>query len=241
MSTLSVNYNKDLLANNSDYEHPTGFYYRHESNFYKDYYGFKLVDEDNFILRWKNDKNTFVVNYDPEWPIKAKNEIDLLKNSIPCVNVEHIGSTAVEGMVARPTIDLIMSLSEDDFSNKKKDIIEKIVNSGYLYVDYEVRKDRLFFVKRQKDNKNGIPEFHLHVCIYDSNYHRIRIIFRDLLRSNDRIRERYCHDKLMIIQNYPGDRFVYYQAKTHFIFASVTVGRVDAAMASDAVLVGCDW
>ena len=237
----SINYQESEIINDKDYKHPTGFHYKHERNKYNDYYGWALRDKSNFILKWKNDKNTFVVPYDPMWPLKAQKEIDLLKHSVSCIDVEHIGSTAVEGLVARPTIDLIMTITLDEFLHNRKELIDKIVSQGYTHVGYETRPDRLFFVKRQKDDPEGLPEFHLHICVFDSSYHNIRIMFRDLLISNKSIRERYSHDKIMITKNYPNDRFVYYQTKSVFILTSISVSKVDAASSCDALVVGCDW
>lgn len=237
----SINYQENGVINDKDYKHPTGFHYKHERNFYNNYYGWSLRDKSNFLLKWKNDKNTFVVPYDPMWPFKAQKEISLIKIGVSCIDVEHIGSTAVEGMIARPTIDLIMTVTIDDFSHNRKELIEKIVDQGYMHIDYEARPDRLFFVKRQKDKLEGIPEFHLHVCVFESTYHAVRLNLRDILREKKEFRDRFSYEKLMTTKTYPNDRFVYYQAKTLFITSVIAISKIDSIMRADIMVIGCDW
>lgn len=239
-----ISFSKNYIRNNN-FDHPTGFQRINEINFFKNYNGFNLKEDSNFQLKWKNDENTFVVPYDERWVEEANKEINYLRSMCPYISdIEHIGSTAVTGMVARPTIDLIIAIKEDknNYYNLEN-LLNNIRDCGYKYIDHETRKDRLFFIKPQKDNPSGIPTHHLHICLENSPYWKVRIGLRNLLRENEYARNKYINFKLMITKHYPNDRYVYYMSKTSCIVEILDSNKIVELldMHTGLFVIGCDW
>ena len=134
---------------------------------------------------------------------------------LPCFTVtprliEHMGSTSVPGLVAKPIIDIIVLV--DALETVRPDIaaLEAI---GFVHrVDY-ADATKLVFMKRAAD---GRRTHHLHVH-EDAEEVRRHVLFRDLLRSDPQVRAAYAALKLELAARYRDDRMAYSRHKTGFI------------------------
>jgi GrpB-like predicted nucleotidyltransferase (UPF0157 family) len=160
-----------------------------------------------------------IVPYDKNWIefFRAERKLiqKILTNRI-ALKIEHFGSTAVEGLSAKPTIDILVEIPP--LTDKLKNtIINKMVGLDYHFI---WRTDEtlpyMHFVKGYSPvGCHGIT-FHIHMG--DKN-HTLwdRIIFRDYLRNNQETAKDYEKLKIALAQHFRYDREAYTNAKEKFV------------------------
>jgi GrpB-like predicted nucleotidyltransferase (UPF0157 family) len=155
-----------------------------------------------------------VVEYRPEWRKMFEDEKRILQTALGGVpaRVEHIGSTAVAGLAAKPIIDLMVGL--EDFSIADH-VVPNIEALGYEYIQkYEaVMPFRRFFIKEQ----GGLRTHQIHMVGAGSEFWERHILFRDYLRQNPCIAEQYASLKKELAGREWEDVNEYADAKTEFI------------------------
>ena len=152
-----------------------------------------------------------IAPYDPAWPARAAALIASLEPVLPGA-VEHVGSTAVPGLPAKPIIDLqalVESFEDVDA------LIPALAAQGWHHVPPELdeRPYRRFFVHVVADSRNA----HLHLMQTGEPRWREQLRFRDRLRSDDRLRTEYAAVKQELAQAHGNDRERYSAAKAAFI------------------------
>lgn len=155
-----------------------------------------------------------VSSHSPMWPAVFDIERDRLTRIFGAdrVLVEHIGSTAVDGLAAKPIIDVMVGAPDLAIVERH---LPDLVAEGYRYVPELERSvpQRRFLVK--PDGQPGY--FHLHAVVVDSPYWREHLSFRDALRTDPSLADEYGKLKRRILTRYPTDRAVYADAKSTFI------------------------
>lgn len=152
--------------------------------------------------------------YSPMWPAVfdiEKGRLEAIFGS-DTILVEHVGSTAVPGLGAKPIIDILLGAANLDTVERH---IPGLQESGYRYVpEFELAfPQRRYFVKT-----HGHPgHFHLHAVVYDTVFWRDHIAFRDLLRADASYAERYWRLKTALAARFRNDRSAYTDAKGEFI------------------------
>jgi GrpB-like predicted nucleotidyltransferase (UPF0157 family) len=155
-----------------------------------------------------------IVDYDPEWP----NQFDLEKKRLLgaigfwLVRLEHIGSTSVPGLAAKPIIDILAGIP------RLEDAIHCITPLralGYVYVpDYEDElPERRYF----RLSVHGVSRVHLHLVETGSDFWKRHLLFRDYLRSHLDVAEEYAVLKRKLAEAYGFDRCGYTDSKSDFI------------------------
>lgn len=150
--------------------------------------------------------------YNPEWPAKFEEEKKFLMKAIAqwlCGSVEHIGSTAVPGLVAKPVIDIMFGVKSLEES---RPAIELLVKNGYKYFPY--KEDVMHWFCKPCD---AFRTHHLHLVPYQSQLWQERIQFRNLLISNPEIANEYSELKKELAARYKDDREAYTREKWPFI------------------------
>ena len=152
--------------------------------------------------------------YDSSWPSKFAAERQRLTSLLPGVflDIEHIGSTAVPGMSAKPIIDLLAGVESMALA---KSVAERICASGYTTSTEfnETLVDRMWFMRWFEGHRTH----HLHVVVQGSNVWREHLAFRDALRSSLPFAERYVALKYQLAASHAADREAYTDAKAEFI------------------------
>jgi len=123
--------------------------------------------------------------------------------------IEHVGSTAVPGLKAKPIIDIMVGVKDLDSSVGAIDVLQR---NGYCYYPYKTEVMHWFC--------KPTPEYrthHLHLVPYDSPLWRERIKFRDILRSNGKFAEQYAQLKVSLARDLTDDRERYTELKWSFI------------------------
>jgi len=150
--------------------------------------------------------------YNSSWPDKFDKEKEHLMSIISPWNygsIEHVGSTAVLGMVAKPIIDVMFGVKSLEGS---KQAIEVLVENGYEYWPYKT--EVMHWLCKPSD---AFRTHHLHLIPYDSPLWKERINFRELLRSDKSVFEEYAKLKRELAAKHKEDREVYTEKKWPFI------------------------
>jgi GrpB-like predicted nucleotidyltransferase (UPF0157 family) len=136
--------------------------------------------------------------------------------------VEHVGSTAVPGLAAKPIMDLMASVDDPDTVVAQAG--ERLAADGWCYVRPELdqRRWRRFFVK--PDTSGQRRTAHLHVIKVGHPRWSQQIAFRDALRHDDELARQYGDLKRRLAARHADDREAYGRAKTTFI--TDTLGRL---------------
>jgi GrpB-like predicted nucleotidyltransferase (UPF0157 family) len=159
-----------------------------------------------------------IVPYNPEWKVLFEREKVLITdvlggNIVP--NVEHFGSTSVEGLAAKPTIDIMVEVS--GLSNEmKRIIIKKLATIGYGNMYNSEREKKMTFGKGYDENYVSAQTYHVHIR-EKGDTPQEEIYFRDFLRQNSDIRDEYAKLKYTLAERYQFNREDYTQAKTEFV------------------------
>ncbi len=126
-------------------------------------------------------------------------------------DIQHVGSTAVPDLPAKPILDLAASVMNP---NAVAEIIQCLSMIGYIYRgDGGDEGGHLFIFESSPD----VRTIHLHVVSHNGTQWKNYIRFRDLLRHQCNIRCRYAELKRMLESRYPSDRKSYTNAKHDFI------------------------
>jgi GrpB-like predicted nucleotidyltransferase (UPF0157 family) len=155
-------------------------------------------------------KQVIVLPYDPKW----KDEFEKLKAYLEAAledsifSIEHVGSTSVEGLSAKPIIDIDIVIESYD---KFKEVNSRLEIVGYRHEGDLGIKDREAF---KYDDKPEFMVHHLYVCTKDSQELRRHITFRDYLRTHKKDREMYSSVKLDAAAKYPADIDSYIEEKS---------------------------
>jgi GrpB-like predicted nucleotidyltransferase (UPF0157 family) len=160
-----------------------------------------------------------IVDYDPEWPNLYDKEQAILMKAFSQLlpHIEHIGSTAVPGLCAKPIIDIMVGLPALEGADRYDPLVRPL---GYVHVEQEDEAIRVFFRK-------GMPRtHHLHIVAFGSEVWHSHLSFRGLLRDDPELRERYADLKRGSAKMHREDREAYVRSKQGFI--QDAVGRADS-------------
>lgn len=153
-----------------------------------------------------------LTEHKPYWSEWYAEEAAILEEVLPAnqvVRISHIGSTAIEGICAKPIIDILVEITEDiDFQTFKKYLIEV----GYLCMSEN--DQRLSFNKGYTENGFAERVFHLHLRRSGDND---ELYFRDYLIAHPNAAKEYEKLKLSLWKPYEHDRDGYTEAKAGMI------------------------
>lgn len=154
-----------------------------------------------------------VLPYDPQWKSdfeKIKKELEnVIGNDI--LRIEHIGSTSVEGLSAKPCIDIDVVIKDYTVLDE---IISKLHTIGYIHEGDLGIKDREAF---RYENKPHLQTHHLYVCPENSKELHRHITFRDYLRTHPEAVHKYSVVKEKAAYLYPENIEKYMEYKSSCI------------------------
>lgn len=160
----------------------------------------------------QRDEEVRIEEYDPSWPdefVRERGKILVEFEGEP-LEIEHIGSTAVPSLAAKPIIDILMGVRD---ITKVDSYGERLGCMGYVYQWQEDEPDRVFFRK-------GMPRtHHLHIVEHGGETWHRHILFRDILRMRDEMRREYEALKKKLVTEFREDREGYSESKSGWIDA----------------------
>jgi GrpB-like predicted nucleotidyltransferase (UPF0157 family) len=152
-----------------------------------------------------------VVEYDSQWPARFDELAAPVRDVVSGLgaSVEHVGSTAVPGLAAKPIIDIDLVVQS---AGDVPTAIERLRGLGYVYQGDKGIRGREAFMWPP-----GAPRHHLYVVVAGSQPHSDHVRFRDHLRRHPKVAARYAALKTDLAARYGDDRLGYTTAKTAFI------------------------
>jgi len=159
-----------------------------------------------------SEMRVYIVPYDPTWVGKFETESAYLAELLrPWLrgSIEHVGSTAVPGLCAKPVIDVMVGVASLADSAPAKDIL---AHAGYQYAPYKTDVMH-WFCKPSYEFRTH----HIHLIPFNSDLWRQRLVFRDALRVDQVLRAEYADLKQSLARTFEFDREAYTEAKTPFI------------------------
>lgn len=154
-----------------------------------------------------------VLPYDINWKTdfeKIKAEVENALGKL-IVAVEHVGSTSVEGMSAKPCIDIDVVIKDYSVFSA---VVSRLAEIGYIHEGDLGIKDRHAF---RYSDKPHLQTHHLYVCPLDSRELHRHITFRDYLRNNPEAVKKYSRVKETAARLFPDDIDKYIEYKTPVI------------------------
>ena len=150
---------------------------------------------------------------DPGWPARFDEEAERLRAALGdlAVRIDHVGSTAVPALPAKPVIDIQISLASLAPRDAWRAPLEA---AGYTY-RLDPSSTEHEFLRREAPD--GTRLVNLHVCPAGSEWERRHLWFRDHLRASREDREAYAALKRELAAAHPRDLHTYSDAKTAFI------------------------
>jgi GrpB-like predicted nucleotidyltransferase (UPF0157 family)/chloramphenicol 3-O-phosphotransferase len=152
-----------------------------------------------------------VVDYDDRWPMVFESIADPVHTAVADLGarVEHVGSTAVPGLAAKPVVDIdVVVTSPTD----TPEAIERLRKLGYVHQGDKGIRGREAFLWPP-----GAPPHHLYVVADGSPPHADHIRFRDQLRLHPELAREYGELKRRLAERYGDDRLGYTEAKGDFV------------------------
>jgi GrpB-like predicted nucleotidyltransferase (UPF0157 family) len=165
-----------------------------------------------------------ITSYNPNWVCLFETEKHLIQHTIGqhVSHIEHIGSTAVEGLAAKPVIDILVgvrSLADAPI------FLPPLVSLGYEYVP----EHETVFPERRYLHKlvNGQHTHHLHIVEPSSRFFHVQLLFRDYLRAHPETAREYAALKFKLASTHRLDREAYTDGKSVFITAVLQKAETD--------------
>lgn len=156
-----------------------------------------------------------IVDYDPRWPAggeQEKRELQTLLARMCEGEVEHIGSTSVPGLPAKPILDLMARIDSFDHMEEIAAILAPF-HWHYVSPELDGREYRRFFVKVREGKRTA----HLHLMLPGEPRWERQLSFRDRLRLNPHWKAEYARLKRSLASQFAHDREAYTEAKADFI------------------------
>ena len=162
--------------------------------------------------------------YDPEWARLFEQEKisiqDVLKDD--ALGIEHIGSTAIPGMDAKPILDLMVAVTQiDDYS----EFMISLKKLGYSFMrDNRSEQEHILFVKGPEECRTH----YLKLTTLGTIFWHEHLLFRDYLKNHPDRAEAYRKLKQDLLRKFSDDRASYTNAKAAFIQDTIRMAESEA-------------
>ena len=152
-----------------------------------------------------------VQQYSPEWPAWFLRIRGVLRQALgnTFLSIQHVGSTAIPGMVAKPIIDIDIVIETENFGEVRR----RLAGLGYTHEGDKGVAGRESFDLKDEALSRTLPVHHLYVCPKNSPALREHLAFRDFLRRDRDYHQRLCNLKLALVEKHGGNRQAYMDGK----------------------------
>lgn len=152
--------------------------------------------------------------WNPEWPHEFHLEkqciIGTLVANDHTAYVRHVGSTSIEGMPAKPIIDILVCPDKDI---PLEDCIPDLERIGYRNLGECGRPGRYFLSSGEEPGKT----FYVHLCYEDNTVAQDQLLFQEIMRKDAELRAKYVYTKYLLECEFPDNRNMYREMKGLFI------------------------
>jgi putative glutamine amidotransferase len=153
-----------------------------------------------------------LVDPDPSWPEAFERESARVAQALgdAALRIEHVGSTSVPGLAAKPVIDIQVSVAS---LTPRSAVVQPLVAIGYTHAIDPIETEHEFLSKEE----NGGRSVHVHLCEAGGGWERRHLAFRDWLRTHPEDASAYQALKRELAARHPRDIQTYVDGKTAFI------------------------
>jgi GrpB-like predicted nucleotidyltransferase (UPF0157 family) len=131
---------------------------------------------------------------------------------VPIIDVQHVGSTSVPGLAAKPTVDIMLGTHDWPWPETHDHTLATL---GYRFYKASAPDGRWrVYLKAWREKQRG---YHLHVVEHGSDHWQTHLLFRDFLRSHQAQAKRYEALKLDLAERFANDRSAYQRGKAELI------------------------
>lgn len=161
-----------------------------------------------------------IAGYSTDWPALFEEEKKRIQEAIGNIQIEHTGSTSIDGLGAKPVIDMMGVVHH---LNDALQYVEKLGTLGYKYIPEleEQLPDRKFFQKRVND----VPVCHISFTEKGSDFYTRQILFRDYLRKHPEAVREYERIKRELAKEHVDNFDTYNAGKTAFILSIIDAAK----------------
>ena len=161
---------------------------------------------------------TELLTHDNEWESAAKKTIRILQKLIPeARDIQHVGSTAIKSIYAKPIVDIAVAL--DDVQSVTSHIGE-LAEYGIIYRGSDVPDQILFII-----GEGNIRTHHIHIVKWQGKAWNNYIMFRDYMNSHPEKAAEYEKLKKQLATSFLDNRMAYTEGKAGFIEKIITEAR----------------
>lgn len=153
-----------------------------------------------------------LTDYDDSWPHIFESEAERIRARLAefVIDIQHIGSTAVPGMLAKPIIDIGLVVGS---TNAIERTVDPMINLGYEYRGLHEKPGHYYSIK----NVDGLRVFHLHAYVVPNDEWDSCILFRDNLTRFPDLAAKYAENKLMWAEASGWNKRQYSMLKDEFV------------------------
>ena len=176
------------------------------------------------VMIGQHKKNIDVVPYRSGWKELYEQEANLLKSTLgeKVLRIEHIGSTSIPGMEAKPIIDImagVVSLAQ------ATELVPMVEPLGYVYKALDTTPERMFFAK---ERTTEYRTHHLNITQQGSGFWKNQIAFRDYLRVHKQVAAEYVDLKKHLARVYSRTLELDRDGKTEFVDRVLALAKEEA-------------
>ncbi|MET0468831.1 MAG: GrpB family protein [Aeromicrobium sp.] len=175
-------------------------------------------DLEGVLIGGREAREIVLVDHDPRWAVRYQIEREriLAALGVRVLRIDHIGSTSVPDLAAKPIIDIDLSVADPEDEDAYVPDLERL---GYVL---RVREPHHRMLRTPelgplRAERVGVPPIHLHVCALGSEWERRHRIFRDWLRNHPDDRQLYEDVKRSLAGRTWADTNDYADAKTEVV------------------------
>lgn len=157
-----------------------------------------------------------ILDPDPAWPTRFIEEANRIHDALGeiAVRIDHVGSTAVQGLPAKDVIDIQVSVGS---LTPRATYVPALERIGYTYKLDPSTADHEYLTKGYGVDHGQTQRIHLHVCAAGGEWERRHLAFRDWLRTHPEDRDAYAALKRELAVRHPRDIHTYTDGKDTFI------------------------
>ena len=177
--------------------------------------------------------NIEIVDYDPRWPLLYESEAERIRQACAgvIVAIEHIGSTAVPNLSAKPILDIMPGVAAHADGMRT---IEPLTRLGYEYAGENGIPGRYYFDLRYEQR----TVVHVHIFEIGTENWLRHLLFRDYLCAHPDVAGQYAALKRDLALRYRYERAAYTDAKSEFINAVLSRARSERQLPSPGDVIG---
>lgn len=164
-----------------------------------------------------------IYKYSDSFPSLFEKEKEKLKKILGeiCL-IEHIGSTAIEGVDGKGVIDIMLVFEKQ---NNIESIIKLLQTNGYFLAHDNVNRNGRIFMSSSGNNESGFGDIHLHLTTKENDSYFNAILFRNYLIKNPKEKKEYIDLKYKLFESVEGNRKKYTKLKSDFIEKIINLAK----------------